>query len=185
MEEMGGTLFTVAKDVKLQIEFNPAYIKGYRLIGYENRLLNTEDFNDDTKDAGEMGAGHRVTALYEIAEIDSEQEVPESDLKYQSEKVLTDSKEWFTINARYKEPDGDTSKLISVPVDESSFAFEPSENLSFASAVAMFGMLLRDSSWKGDSSYDMILDTLENIDLTKDDYKDEFVSLIKKMKRMD
>jgi Ca-activated chloride channel family protein len=184
VEEMGGTLFTVAKDVKLQVEFNPAYIKGYRLIGYENRLLNTEDFDDDAKDAGEIGAGHRVTALYEIIEISSEQKIAESDLKYQSDKELIDSKEWLTVNIRYKEPKEDKSKLLSFPVDESDYTPTMPENLAFASSVAAFGMLLRDSQWKGDASYDMILGVLENLDLLEDEYKDEFVSLVKKMKRV-
>ncbi len=184
VEEMGGTLFTVAKDVKLQVEFNPAYIKGYRLIGYENRLLNTEDFDDDTKDAGEIGAGHRVTALYEIVEVDSEQEIPETNLKYQSDKEIIESNEWLNINIRYKEPDQNESRLLSFPVDASSYSAEMSENLAFASSVAAFGMLLRDSRWKGDASYDMILNILEDVDISKDDYKDEFVSLVKKVKRM-
>ncbi|MDF2486631.1 MAG: von Willebrand factor type, partial [Herbinix sp.] len=119
VDEMGGTLFTVAKDVKLQIEFNPSKIKGYRLIGYENRMLNTEDFEDDTKDAGDIGAGHRITALYEILEIDSKQELINTDLKYQSEVPTLDNNEWLTISIRYKKPDKNDSKLISVSVDES------------------------------------------------------------------
>lgn len=184
VEEMGGTLFTVAKDVKLQVEFNPAYIKGYRLIGYENRMLNTEDFNDDTKDAGEIGAGHRVTALYELIEVGSEQEIPESNLKYQSEKILSDSNEWLTINIRYKEPDRNNSKLLSVAVDESSYTSKMPENLTFAGSVAAFGMLLRDSKWKGTASYQMILDILESQDISDDEYKDEFFSIVKKMKRI-
>lgn len=181
VEEMGGTLFTVAKDVKLQVEFNPAYIKGYRLIGYENRLLNTEDFDDDTKDAGEIGAGHRVTALYELIETSSEQEVKESDLKYQSEIALSDSTEWLTINIRYKKPDQDTSRLLSVPVDQSQYTSVMPKNMSFASSVAAFGMLLRDSQWKGTASYQMILDNLSKLDLSEDEYKEEFRSLVKKM----
>lgn len=184
VEEMGGTFFTVAKDVKLQVEFNPGYIKGYRLIGYENRLLNTEDFDDDTKDAGEIGAGHRVTALYEIVEKSSKQEIVESDLKYQSEIALSDSEEWLTINIRYKEPDQDTSQLLSVTVDENSYTDFMSENLLFASSVASFGMLLRDSQWKGTASYQMILDNLSDIEISEDEYKDEFISLVKKMNRI-
>lgn len=184
VEEMGGTLFTVAKDVKLQVEFNPAKIKGYRLIGYENRLLNTKDFNDDTKDAGEIGAGHRVTALYELLTVDSRQEIPETDLKYQAESRLTDSKDWLTIKIRYKEPDEDTSRLLSVPMDESIYTKNMPDNLAFASSVASFGMLLRDSKWKGNSSYDKILDTLNGLDLSKDEYKEEFISLVKKAQRL-
>lgn len=185
VEQMGGTLYTIAKDVKLQVEFNPKKVKGYRLIGYENRMLNTEDFNDDTKDAGEIGAGHRVTALYEIIDTTSEQEVAGSDLKYQSDEATTDSKEWLTINVRYKEPDQEKSQLISEVVDESNYTSQMPTNLSFASAVAEFGMLLRDSKFKGNASYQMILDTLENQDYKNDEYKDEFISLVKMMKRVD
>lgn len=181
VDEMGGTLFTVAKDVKLQVEFNPAYIKGYRLIGYENRLLNTEDFDDDTKDAGEIGAGHRVTALYELIEVISKQEVPESDLKYQSNNTLVDSDEWLTINIRYKDPDQDTSKLLTVAVDKNSYNPDMGDNLRFAGSVAMFGMLLRDSRWKGTASYQMILDNLSGMDFSDDEHKQEFISLVKKM----
>lgn len=183
VEEMGGTLYTVAKDVKLQVEFNPAYIKGYRLIGYENRLLASEDFNDDSKDAGEIGAGHRVTALYEIVEVSSEQEIAESNLKYQTQQLVTDSNEWLTINVRYKEPDQDISKLISVTVDEKDYTPEMPDNLRFASSVAAFGMLLRDSKWKGEASYQMILDNLMDYDLNGDEYKEEFVYLVKRMSR--
>ena len=106
---MGGTLFTVAKDVKFQVEFNPEQVKGYRLVGYENRLLNAEDFADDTKDAGEIGAGLRVTVLYEIVLPDSEIDIPETDLKYQGDSLIESSDEWLTVSIRYKLPDEDTS----------------------------------------------------------------------------
>jgi Ca-activated chloride channel family protein len=185
VEEMGGTLYTVAKDVKLQVEFNPAHLKGYRLIGYENRMLNTEDFEDDTKDAGEIGAGHRVTALYELIEVSSDQEVAETELKYQPETTFTDdNNEWLTVSIRYKEPDQDTSQLLSVSVDESDYTPEMSDNLLFASSVAAFGMLLRDSDWKGSASYQMILDNLKDQDFSNDEYKDEFISLVKKLNRI-
>lgn len=183
VEEMGGTLFTVAKDVKLQVEFNPAMIKGYRLVGYENRMLNTEDFNDDTKDAGEIGAGHRVTALYELIETGSGQEIPRSDLKYQSGGGMKESNEWLTVNIRYKEPDEDESKLIAKTVDKNDYMSEMPENLAFASSVAAFGMILRDSSYKGTATYRMILDNLKKYDVSSDEYKDEFISLVKKMER--
>lgn len=184
VEEMGGTLYTVAKDVKLQVEFNPAHIKGYRLIGYENRLLNTEDFNDDKKDAGEIGAGHRVTALYEIIETTSEQVIAESNLKYQTQEIISDSDEWLTINIRYKEPDQEVSKLLSVTVDASDYNPVMPDNLRFASSVAAFGMLLRDSQWKGSASYQMILDNLKDLDYGGDEYKEEFVYLVKKVSRL-
>jgi Ca-activated chloride channel family protein len=181
VEEMGGTLFTVAKDVKLQLEFNPAVLKGYRLIGYENRLLNTEDFEDDTKDAGEIGAGHRVTALYELIPIDSKQELPGTDLKYQSQTSVTDSKEWLTISIRYKQPDRNNSELISAVVDGSTYTADMPQNLTFASSVAAFGMLLKDSEYRGTASYQMILDMLAHESYSGDVYKDEFLTLVKRM----
>ncbi len=181
VEEMGGTLFTVAKDVKLQLEFNPAYIKGYRLIGYENRMLAAEDFEDDTKDAGEIGAGHSVTAIYEIVTVDSPMELNTSDLKY-SETSGEENGEMLTVSIRYKEPDGDTSKLLEYPVAESAYSASMSENLAFASAVAQFGLVLRDSEYKGTATYDSILSSLEAYDFGADSYKTEFISLVKEMK---
>ena len=142
VEEMGGTLLTIAKDVKLQVEFNPAKVKGYRLLGYENRMLHSEDFDDDTRDAGEMGAGHRVTALYEIMPASVSAEVASTDLKYQQTQVV-ESDEWLNIKLRYKEPDQDQSKLLDFVVDSSRESAVPSESFIFASAVAEFGMLLR------------------------------------------
>ncbi|WP_313127912.1 vWA domain-containing protein [Anaerocolumna sp.] len=187
VEEMGGTLYTVAKDVKLQVEFNPARIGSYRLIGYENRALNTEDFNDDTKDAGEIGAGHRVTALYELIGIDSKQPVSTTDLKYQSGNSDTSNREFneelLTINIRYKEPDGNKSKLLSVPVMDRAYTRVMPKNLAFASSVAAFGMILRDSEFKGDASLNMVLELLKEYNYSNDEYKDEFISLVKMMKR--
>lgn len=181
VEEMGGTLFTVAKDVKLQLEFNPAYIKGYRLIGYENRMLAAEDFEDDTKDAGEIGAGHSVTAIYEIVTVDSPMDLTTSDLKY-SETAGEENGEMLTVSIRYKEPDGDTSKLLEYPVAESAYSSSMSENLTFASAVAQFGLVLRDSEYRGTATYDSILSSLDGYDFSNDSYKAEFVSLVEEMK---
>lgn len=183
VEEMGGTLFTVAKDVKLQLEFNPGQIKGYRLIGYENRLLNTEDFNDDKKDVGDIGAGHRVTALYEIVTNDSKQEIPEAKLQYQ-DGIVNASSDWVTINLRYKKPDEEESKLITKKIDKNNYNEKASDNLQFASSVAMFGMLLRDSQYKGISSYESIYENLsENESVKNDQYKEEFLNLVKKMNK--
>jgi Ca-activated chloride channel family protein len=153
VSEMGATLFTVAKDVKLQIEFNPAHVAAYRLIGYEKRLLRKEDFNDDTKDAGEIGAGHSVTALYELVPPGGDTAVPGVDpLKYQTQSVKQ-SPELLTLKIRYKSPDGDTSKLMTDTVPDVQVEFATaSENLRFAAAVTELGMLLRDSKWKGTSS---------------------------------
>jgi len=153
VSELGGTLFTIAKDVKVQVEFNPSEVKAYRLIGYENRALQNQEFNDDKKDAGEMGSGHSVTVLYEIALADSKEAFPETDdLKYQKTSVVK-SKELMTVKVRYKEPDGDESKLISKTVDRAEVTETPSEDFRFASSVAEFGLVLRESEFKGDASY--------------------------------
>jgi Ca-activated chloride channel family protein len=153
VQEMGATLFTIAKDVKLQIEFNPARVASYRLIGYENRLLRKEDFNNDAKDAGDIGAGHSVTALYELVLPGADDVTSSVDpLKYQSTHVTAASPELLTLKLRYKEPDGETSKLMTYAVNDSVTA--ASDNLRFASAVAELGMLLRDSKNKGDATYD-------------------------------
>lgn len=185
VEEMGGTLFTVAKDVKFQVEFNPAKIKGYRLIGYENRIMNAEDFENDTKDAGEIGAGHRVTVLYEIADWDSGQEIAQTELKYQQPDAQQgeQSEELLSVSIRYKEPDQNESRLLEYPVREGSISDAMSDNLKFASAVAQFGMLLRDSSYKGSASYDGILEQLKEIPQGGGDaYKEEFRYLVSRMK---
>ena len=157
VREFGGTLFTIAKDVKFQLEFNPAKVESYRLIGYENRLLNGEDFNDDTKDAGEMGSGHMVTALYEIVPAGSGEKLPSVDpLKYQVSRNVREenySDELLTIKVRYKKPDGRTSMLLEKPVRDSADDIEKvSGNLRFAAAVAEFGMILRESEFKGSST---------------------------------
>jgi len=157
--EFGGTMFTIAKDVKLQIEFNPAKVQGYRLIGYENRMLNKEDFNNDKKDAGELGSGHTVTALYEIIPAGIKSDFLESvdKLKYQKTKadVQSNTRELMTVKFRYKKPDEDKSSLIEHPViDESISINKTSDNFRFAAAVAQFGLLLRNSEFKQSSSYD-------------------------------
>lgn len=193
VEEMGGTMITVAKDVKIQIEFNPAQVEGYRLIGYENRLLDDEDFNDDTVDAGEIGSGHRVTALYELVRPGSSQ--TQSSLKYQqtddsqTELAHTEPEispdyadEVLTVSLRYKAPNGNESKLISVPVKADSYQETLPDNLRFASAVAEFGMLLRDSEYRGDASYETIMDLLSGMpDQMMDEYKEEFRRLVLKV----
>lgn len=183
VEEMGGTLVTVAKDVKIQVEFNPAYIKGYRLVGYENRLLSAEDFEDDSKDAGEIGAGHTVTALYEVVMNDSPMELSSSDLKYtDTENKGTENGELLTIAIRYKEPDKDESKLLEYPVPVSAYTPELPANLRFASAVAEFGLCLRDSKYKGTSTKNAVLDLLGGCDIANDPYKTELSELVKQAK---
>ena len=162
VNEFGATMHTVAKDVKLQIEFNPSQVQAYRLIGYESRLLKDEDFNNDAKDAGEMGAGHTVTAFYEVvpAGIKSDFTGKVDDLKYQKTKpapaVTNNSKELLTVKLRYKAPDGNTSKKIEQPLIDDKKE-KVSSDFRFASAVAMFGQLLRDSDFKGDATYDKVI----------------------------
>ena len=162
VQEMGANLLTVAKDVKLQIEFNPARVKAYRLIGYENRLLAAEDFNDDAKDAGEMGAGHTVTALYEIVPPGVDGTIPSvDDLKYQKPQATSASKstELLTVKLRYKPPTQDVSKLLSKPLLDTSTKMEASsEDLRFAAAVAAFALLLRESDHKGNASINLVID---------------------------
>ena len=144
-----GTLYTIAKDVKIQIEFNPDVVGSYRLIGYENRMLENEDFNDDKKDAGEIGAGHTVTALYEIVPAGGNGPGSNVDeLIYQSRKTLK-STDLMTLKIRYKAPDENTSRLLTRSVKAKSLSnSEVSDNFKLASSVAMFGMLLRDSEFK-------------------------------------
>jgi Ca-activated chloride channel homolog len=190
VKEFGGTLFTIAKDVKFQIEFNPSKIESYRLIGYENRLLNDEDFNDDTKDAGEMGSGHMVTALYELVPAGSGEGIPSIDpLKYQASKPVREndySDEILTIKLRYKQPDGNKSMLFEKAVRGSSDNIDDSsDNLRLAAAVAEFGMILRESEFKGTA-------TLENAARLarsakgedEDGYCGELVRLIETAKSM-
>jgi Ca-activated chloride channel family protein len=189
VEQMGSTLFTIAKDVKIQLEFNPARVAGYRLIGYENRLLAREDFNDDTKDAGEIGAGHTVTALYEI--IPAGQPVPGSPsidpLKYQQpeQDSGTVSDELLTVKLRYKAPDGDRSKLIEIPLaagDIPPFA-AASEDFRFAAAVAAFGMKLRGSPDAGEISWSEIQNIVRGaLGSDPGSYRAEFLTLIEKVK---
>ena len=160
VNEFGGTLFTIAKDVKIQIEFNPAKVAGYRLIGYENRLLNKEDFNDDKVDAGELGSGHTVTALYEIIPVGVESDflAEVDDLKYQQPKPSgKKSDDLATVKFRYKKPDGAQSILLERTILAKA-SKKGSESFRWSAAVASFGMLLRDSDFKGNATYDDIIE---------------------------
>ncbi len=180
--EMGGTLVTIAKDVKVQIEFNPAVVKAYRLIGYENRVLAKEDFADDTKDAGELGAGHTVTALYELILADSGEKISVAgDLKYQV-TGLVESDELMTVKLRYKKPQGDTSKLIVRSVQVADYqSLKPSENICFAGAVAEFGLLLRNSEYKGIANYGEVIRRAKNSKgIDEEGYRAEFIRLVEK-----
>jgi Ca-activated chloride channel homolog len=164
-EQVAGTLYTIAKDVKIQVEFNPAKVAGYRLIGYENRLLADRDFDDDKKDAGEIGAGHSVTALYEIVPAGQKVDNGGIELKYSKYEPTGASfgGELATVKLRYKEPDGETSKLLSMGVLDNAVAVEAaSEDLRFAAAVVQFGLVLRDSRYKGNASFASIRSLASN-----------------------
>jgi Ca-activated chloride channel homolog len=193
VREFGGTLFTIAKDVKFQIEFNPSKVQSYRLIGYEVRLLNDEDFNDDLKDAGEMGSGHNVTALYELVPSGSDEKMPSVDpLKYQGAnknnvKIGNSyNDEYLTIKIRYKKPDGITSMLLEKPVRGYVNDMEDaSENLRFAAAVSEFGMILRNSEFKGSSSLEEAARLAKSArGEDEEGYRSEFIRLIDTVKGM-
>lgn len=182
VQQFGGTLFTLAKDVKLQVEFNPRRVREYRLVGYENRVLAAEDFNNDRKDAGELGAGHTVTALYEVVPVGAPGAVDA--LKYQPtapETAAPASAELLTVKLRYKEPQGLTSRLLTVPLAGAARPLaEASENLRFAAAVAQFGMLLRQSEHRGSATYETTLRLAEGARrFDPDGYRAELVRLVK------
>ncbi|WP_426489735.1 YfbK domain-containing protein [Hymenobacter sp. 102] len=182
VQQFGGTLFTLAKDVKLQVEFNPSRVREYRLVGYENRLLAAEDFNNDRKDAGELGSGHTVTALYEVVPVGAPGAV--DPLKYQTTQPATPvptSAELLTVKLRYKEPQGLTSRKLEIPLTGTARPIqEASENLRFAAAVAQFGMLLRQSDYRGTATYEAttrLADGARRFD--PDGYRAELVRLVK------
>lgn len=184
VNELYATLYTVAKDVKIQVEFNPAYVESYRLIGYENRKLNDEDFEDDKKDAGEIGSGHTVTALYEV--VPAKNYNIKNELKYQTATLNEDAKESgevLTVKIRYKEPDGDVSREFSEVLRTSQYNKNLTDNFSFAAAVAQLGMLLADSEFKGNTCCDSIL---EMANASKGDdpfgYRSEFITLVERVK---
>lgn len=186
VDNLGANMITVAKDVKLQVEFNPENVKGYRLIGYENRVMAAEDFNDDTKDGGEMGAGHTVTAIYEIALSDSDMDISEIDLKYQNTKnddLIYEGNgkykdEIFTLSIRYKEPEKDNSKLLTYVCDKKAYSKAGSDNFRWAAAVAGFGLILKDSEYKGTCDTALVMRLAKSCDYENDEYKREFIDLV-------
>ncbi len=187
--ELGGTLFTIAKDVKLQVEFNPERVAAYRLIGYENRLLQDEDFTDDKKDAGDIGAGHSVTALYEIVPVGVETTVEIrglDSLRYQATALrprAAESPELLFVKVRYKAPDAAASQLLEHAVRDD--AHSPSHDFMFASAVAEFGMLLRDSEYKGDATFEDVIARAKQA--RGDDaggYRGEFIQMAETAERL-
>jgi len=192
VQEFGSTMYAVAKDVKMQVEFNPAYVNAYRLVGYESRLLNKEDFNDDTKDAGELGAGHTVTAFYEIIPVGVKNIFGGVDeLKYQKSETLLSSQgllnnEMMTVKLRYKPLDSESSVKMEIPVLMSDKNKTPSDDFTFASSVAMFGQLLRNSDFKGTSCYDdLVALARKGFGEDRQGYRHEFVRLAETMKQLD
>jgi Ca-activated chloride channel family protein len=185
VEQMGSTLMTVARDVKIQIEFNPAQVNAYRLIGYENRVLRAQDFNNDQKDAGDMGAGHTVTALFEVVPRGVQINVPGVDpLRYRQQPPLPardaqTSKEMLNLKIRYKDPEGSESRLLSVPlVDRGGSFANATADFRFAAAVAGFGMILRDSPYKGSANLDWVIATAASSrGADKNGYRQEFIGL--------
>lgn len=185
VNEFGGTLFTIAKDVKLQVEFNPAKVQAYRLIGYENRMLRNEDFNNDKKDAGDLGSGHTVTALYEIIPVGVESEFFKIDpLKYQTTKIdpaASRSKELMTVKFRYKKPDENGSKLIVHPLMDNQISLErTSDNFRWSASVAAFGMLLRESEYVKAYTFENVVQLAQGARGTdKEGYRIEFINMVK------
>ena len=186
-DEMWSTLYTVAKDVKFQVEFNPEQVKGYRLIGYENREMAAEDFANDKKDGGEVGSGQTVTVLYEVVPVDSSFEVSGVESRYEANKPVIsfptgESEELLTVNIRYKERDASESTLLTYPVTKDMIESEMDDDTSFAAGVAEFGMLLRKSEYSGSASYKEIYNRLKVLPgVMDDDFKAEFLFLVKKV----
>ena len=183
VNEFGGTLFTIAKDVKVQVEFDPARVQAYRLIGYENRALRDDDFNNDKKDAGELGSGHTVTALYEIIPVGTKSRYFDGDTvphpgRTPRQSVFAD--EMMTVKLRYKTPDGHVSKVLAHPVSGRMKSYdETSENFRWACSVAGFGMLLRSSPYVNGFSYDQVIALAENSKgKDPDGHRTEFISLV-------
>jgi len=190
VHELGGTLYTVAKDVKIQVEWNPARVRGYRLIGYENRMLRNEDFADDKKDAGEVGSGHSVTALYEVVPVGVETDVtirmPDS-LRYQqrtTQPTANAGAELLFVKVRYKQPDGDQSHLLTQPVLAGARA-APSTDFQFQAAVAEFGLLLRNSEFRGKADLNRVVAAARDArGPDPEGYRTEFVRLAEAMRAL-
>jgi Ca-activated chloride channel family protein len=197
VQEFGGTLFTIAKDVKLQVEFNPAHVQAYRLIGYENRILAAEDFNDDRKDSGDLGAGHTVTALYEVIPTGVDTSTPIrglDELRYQRTDeptgqriALRESEEMLFIKLRYKDPNGSRSRLLSTAVRDvdANFDVAPSSDFTFAASVAAFGMVLRDSKYRGAADLAAVLRwARDSVGSDREGYRGEFVRMVEEAQRL-
>ena len=177
VEDLMSTMVTIGDDVKFQLEFNPKYIKGYRKIGYENRDLADEDFENDAKDAGEVGYGHEVTVIYELVMVDSQKDISEKDLKYQDD-VEVDSEDWLTVSIRYKEHGEDSSKLIEKVVNEKDYLTENTDDYKFVSSVVGFGLIMNDSKYVNDLELSRIIEELDALDLSYDEDKKELLALV-------
>ena len=192
VKEMGGTLFTIAKDVKIQVEFNPKQVQGYRLIGYENRVLANSDFKDDKKDAGELGAGHAVTALYEVIPVGVKTDLTFAkptaapDPADKDTKIAANSQELLQVRLRYKAPKSDTSELITSSVTDPNASIDKaSSNLKFASAVAAYGMNISNSKYKGSTNFNTIIElATQSKGSDLDGYRAEFIRLVEKSKQI-
>ncbi len=181
VDEFNSTLFTVAKDVKFQIEFNPKYVSEYRQIGYENRQMASKDFNDDTKDGGEIGSGHEVTVMYEIKLNDGYEDDGEN-LRYQKARLSElgeESDEWMLVSVRYKEPEADKSKLMTFPISKECYTRRPNNDTLFAAYVAECGMILNDSEY-ANIGIENVARQIARLDLD-DEYKEEFAQLISQL----
>lgn len=180
VNELGGTLLTIAKDVKIQVEFNPMKVKEYRLVGYENRVMRNEDFDDDTKDAGEIGAGHNVIAFYEIVPYKNGETAESSGLKYQSTDIRQEwENEWMEVRLRYKDPDGDVSKKIVHTITQEQYLDKPTETFRFASAVAEFGLIMSESEYKGTASLESVKTKARNaMGEDSEGYRSSFLELV-------
>ncbi|MCR4691069.1 MAG: DUF3520 domain-containing protein, partial [Lachnospiraceae bacterium] len=181
IRDFNSLMYTVAKDAKMQVEFNPAKIKGYRQIGYELRQLNAEDFADDTKDGAEIGSGQCVTVLYEIVPVDSDMEIPGVTSKYANNAAGdSNTDELLTVSIRYKEPDGKKSRLMEVPVTDREYTETMSRDLSWAAGVAEIAQILRDSEYKGSSDYDSVYNRLmDDKRIIRDESRAQFLYMIK------
>ncbi|MBO0700851.1 MAG: VWA domain-containing protein [Zavarzinella sp.] len=187
--DQGGSLVTVAKDVKLQVEFNHTRVNAYRLIGYENRVLKNEDFRDDEKDAGDMGSGHTVTALYEVVPVGVDVPLADAgDLKYQQkpqDTAAAKTGEWLTLRMRYKDPDTDAAREIAFPLGKDGLRTHGSPDFRFASAVAAFGLLLRDSEYKGSATWAAVREWAKSgLGHDRRGYRADFLDLVNRAERL-
>lgn len=178
--ELWGTLYTVAKDVKILVDFNPAKVKAYRLIGYENRVMSAEDFRNDKKDAGDMGSGHSVTALYEIIPASSSEKINNIQSEYTSAQTLNNSENFATLRFRYKKPNDTTALEKDFPVLKSAYTKTPDEDFILAATVTEFGLLLKDSKYKGEATFEKLLKDMQNLKSDSKGYTDELKVLIRK-----